>query len=409
MHVAWFIRAMNRTQPENQLKDPLVGLTLDDHYRIEEELGDGFMSKVYRCWDYEEGECRALKVLQTQHRDSPSVVVRFLDEARTLSMVEHPNIVRFYSVGRSRDGLMYIVEELLRGRDLWAIHQMGIRLHWQDVAFIIKQVGEALQNLHGQGIVHRDVKLANIMLCRQRGCRHEAERVQIKLIDFGFARPLQSDSRAPISEGLAPCTPQYAAPELLQGKPASPASDQWALGVVGYTLLTGVSPFDRSDGSVALVQRIQTESPRPIQQLAPECPSAFSDLIMNMLSKKPADRLPSMSILIRRIDELLTREQAKGQSTRLGQAKHETGTRKWEILGLLMIMVAVSAGAWTLWGAPWRGSQPSQVLSQAVEQNTDSSSFTLLSRRAPRHLRPNRATSSAQARRLPVGSADTTP
>ncbi|PKN54418.1 MAG: serine/threonine protein kinase, partial [Deltaproteobacteria bacterium HGW-Deltaproteobacteria-14] len=206
---------------------------------------------------------------------------------RTLAQLSHPNTVRVYDCGHTESGALYVVMELLSGRDL---------AHWiaADAPFaseravsIALQITSALEEAHRYGVVHRDLKPANVVLVGdgERGAD------VVKLIDFGIAKHL-GQSQALTADGTALGTPAYMAPEQIVRRPGwelSPATDLYALGLILYEMLAGRRPFD-GDSPMALMYQHLEEPPPPLAALRPDLPAALTALVADLLEKDPRAR-----------------------------------------------------------------------------------------------------------------------
>ena len=250
-------------------------------YRIVGELGRGAMGAVYRAVDPVIDREVAIKTLlpNLPPEIMQEVRGRFLREARSAGRLSHPNIVTIYDVGE-QDGMAYIAMELLRGHSLLQILQHPQRLAFNTIANLIAQVADALDHAQSQGIVHRDVKPANVMV--DNGGR-------AKLTDFGVAYiPASTMTQA----GTALGSPRYMSPEQVMGHPIDSRSDIFALGVVLYELLTKRTPFEREGDTTvfALMNRIASTPHPPLRSQDPAVPEAFEHIVDHALAKKPDQR-----------------------------------------------------------------------------------------------------------------------
>ncbi len=245
-----------------------------ERYEILEEIGRGGMGRVYKARDRRLGRIVALKRMPESLRDHPAAVQLFLGEARAAARMNHPNIVTLYDADQER-GVFYITMELLEGLPLSAILKERGRLGPRDTLRLGQQVCAGLQYAHSQGIVHRDVKTANLFLTRDR---------KLKIMDFGLAKILEAvrDSTATIIAG----TPFYMAPEQAAGRVSDGRTDLYALGVTLFELSTGRLPFP--DGDVAARHR---SDPRPDPGLGlPDYPPALARLVQQLMAPEPEAR-----------------------------------------------------------------------------------------------------------------------
>jgi hypothetical protein len=218
---------------------------------------------------------------------------RFLTEARAAARLSHPGIVVVHDVGRDRkSGLLYMALERLDGETLADLIASGQRLDWREALRITGRVALALHHAHTQGVVHRDVKPANIMLVRAG---------EPKIMDFGIARV---DEGHLTKAGELFGTPLYMAPEQALGRPADARSDLFSLATVAYTLLTGEAPF-AAPTVPAILARVVHRSVPPPSEVVPGLPSAIDGVLARALAKDPEDRYPSGQDLAEDLDDVL--------------------------------------------------------------------------------------------------------
>jgi serine/threonine protein kinase/Tol biopolymer transport system component len=261
----------------------LIGTTVS-HYRILERLGGGGMGVVYRALDLKLDRPVALKFLSAQRGAAEEHKRRFLREARAASVLDHPNICTVYEIDETPDGALFIAMALCEGETLRDRIARG-PLPIAEAVAIAGQVAAGLARAHARGIVHRDVKPANVMVTPGG---------VVKLVDFGIAK-LADQSRL-TRAGSAVGTAGYMSPEQLHGEPADPRSDVWSLGVVIYEMVTGRSPFD-SESENEMVRAILKRAPPPMSSLRPGVPAPLEGLVERTLAKRPEERTPSMEEL----------------------------------------------------------------------------------------------------------------
>ena len=250
-------------------------------YHILGELGHGAMGTVYRAHDPLIEREVAIKTL---HPNLPPEVIaevreRFLREAKSAGRLNHPNIVTIFDVGE-QDGVAYMAMELLEGRSLQQILTESARLPFQTIADLIAQIADALDRAQQLGIVHRDVKPANIVVSASG---------HAKLTDFGVAYvPASTVTQTGTMIG----SPRYMSPEQVLGLPIDPRSDIFSLGVVLYEILARSAPFVRPGDTTIfpLINRIAAEPHLPVTQLDPSIPAAFEAVLCKALAKKPEER-----------------------------------------------------------------------------------------------------------------------
>ncbi|HEX5076936.1 MAG TPA: protein kinase [Gemmatimonadaceae bacterium] len=272
-----------------------VERVLSANYELDREIGRGGMGIVYKAKDRRLKRPVAVKLLPPELAFRSEIRSRFLKEAETAAQLSHPNIVPIYSVDE-RDGLVYFVMAFVDGENLAArLHSQG-RLDATESRRILKEVAEALAYAHERGVVHRDIKPDNILLCADDDGR-------VMVTDFGIARAVSegSDSRL-TATGMAIGTPAYMSPEQSMGeRDIDGRSDLYALGVVGYQMLAGELPFNAPSTPALLVKQI-SERPTPIDVHRPDAPPDLARAVMMLLEKDPANRFPSADALVTALD-----------------------------------------------------------------------------------------------------------
>ncbi len=247
-------------------------------YRVQRRLGAAGFGAVYQVEDTKVGGRYCLKTLQPFTEDLEQFRERLALEARALSRLAHPNVVQVLTAGVTGDArrLPFFVMELLEGRTLRETLEHKGKLDAWFALTIATQVLDALEHAHGRGIVHRDVKPENIFIHRATG----TTQVQAKLLDFGVMAFVMDSSSVGADAGI---TPRYAAPELLEGGAATPASDLYSMGLVLYEMLCGHGPFDGGDLSDVARARLERD-PAPLDV---EAPIVLEDLILSALERNP--------------------------------------------------------------------------------------------------------------------------
>ena len=254
--------------------------TLAGRYRLDEVIGRGGMSTVYRGTDLALDRVVAVKVaLDPLVEQSPIYLARFTREAQAAAAIGHPGVVTVYDAGA--DGpTRFIVMEFVPGRSLADIlrDREHKPLEPDQAAHIAGQVADALSAAHAAGIIHRDIKPGNIIV---------APDGSVKVLDFGIARALDSHTLTQTATVLG--TSAYMSPEQALGQPVDARSDVYSLGCVLYEMLTGEPPFVADVSAAVLHQHVRVE-PKPARERNPAIPTALNDLVMQMLAKSPDDR-----------------------------------------------------------------------------------------------------------------------
>jgi eukaryotic-like serine/threonine-protein kinase len=257
--------------------DPLLGRIVQDRYQIEALLGSGGMASVYRGRHQLIDRQVALKFLKSKQARDETSRARFLREARAVNRVQHEHIIDVSDFGETSDGLVYMVMEYLEGRTLTVEIVKG-PLPLALACHVTLQVAAALARAHQHGIVHRDVKPANIFLLQRGGDDHF-----VKLLDFGLARG--PDDVALTSSNLLFGTPEYMSPEQVRGGLIGAKSDLYALGCVLFEMVTGRIPFEGAPTGV-VYRHLYDLPPRP-SELRPDITPELERLILRLLAKSP--------------------------------------------------------------------------------------------------------------------------
>ena len=251
-------------------------------YEVGRLLGKGGMGAVFLAQDLTLEREVAIKVLPPDFSTDPQVIKRFQQEAKTAAKLDHPNIIPIYRV-ESDDGLNYFVMKYISGTSLEDLLDSKEPITDDYIQRILWEAACALGHAHSRGVVHRDVKPANIMF------DHDG---RVMLTDFGISKALQSAGGL-TGTGMIIGTPHYMAPEQAKGQPVDGRADQYSLGVVGYRLLAGALPFSGDSVHTILYKHIFEEAPR-LSGLRQTAPKDLTDAIQRALSKEPAQRFSTM-------------------------------------------------------------------------------------------------------------------
>jgi eukaryotic-like serine/threonine-protein kinase len=257
----------------------LIGRTLDQRYYLESKLGVGGMGTVYRAGRLMIGDWVAIKVLHPDQMADPQSVERFRREAQIAAGLKHPNVVTVYDFGVSREGLSYLVMELVEGESLRSLVDRQGRLTETDAVEIIRQVCAALGKAHRQGVVHCDIKPENILIQTTPVGLH------VKVLDFGVAALRGVPAVRLTRTGVIIGTPHYMSPEHCLGEELDGRSDIYSLGIVLFEILTGVVPFD-SPGTTAIAIKQVNELPPSPRALNPNISPAVESVALRALMKR---------------------------------------------------------------------------------------------------------------------------
>lgn len=296
--------------------DPLLGTRLGN-YRIIRSLGMGGMGKVYFAQDETLKRPVALKVIHEQYREREDYRARLMDEASAIANLKHPNIVQIYTAG-DQEGILFFAMELISGRNLKDLMTEalaeGDAVDVEAVILIGKGIAEALDYAHAKGVIHRDVKPANVLITREP---------HVYLTDFGLALDVRDPLREMgFSEGG---TAQYMSPEQIDHTyDIGPESDQYSFGVLLYEMLTGTVPFDGNDAEEIFQKHLNNPPPKPLSLNSKLTPD-IQDILLRALSKHPGGRFESCTALMRHLTRAL--EAARGaDNTKMALPAMPAGT-----------------------------------------------------------------------------------
>jgi tetratricopeptide (TPR) repeat protein len=319
----------------------MIGQKLD-HYEIEKKLGEGGMGQVYLARDWKLSRQVAVKVLRQQLSSDPRSLRRFEQEARSVSVLNHPNIVTIHDIGNV-DGTPFILMELVEGQSLRALMNEG-PLPIRTTVKLAAQAADGLAKAHSVGLVHRDLKPENLMV--------SAEGL-LKILDFGLAKlhpqSLSSESaqtmEAATHPGTVVGTLGYMSPEQASGNEVDFRSDQFSLGLICYEMATGKNPFKRNTGAQTLAAIID-ESPEPLRNLNPEIPLSFQETVERCLAKSPEARFGTTYELAAALEELRDRMTESSAQTATATAR---SWNRWLSLAAVALAVAVVVGAYEIY------------------------------------------------------------
>ncbi len=270
-------------------------------YRLGGLIGRGGMGEVYRATHRMLARPAAIKLIRPEVLEQGGAAAadlaarRFRREAEAAASLRSPHTVELYDFGVAEDRTLYFVMELLDGMDLETMVRQTGPLPAGRVIHVLRQVCDSLAEAHARGLVHRDIKPANIH-CGRLGLRHDF----VKVLDFGLVKPLQpeeGDESQGTMAGMVAGTPAYMAPEAARGDPLDGRADLYAVGCVGYFLLTGQVVFEAPNGLQVLARHLSAAPVPPSQRTELPVPAALEALLLTCLAKAPADRPPDADAL----------------------------------------------------------------------------------------------------------------
>lgn len=262
-------------------------------YSILHRLGVGGMSEVYLAFQQSLHRHVALKVMRSDYVGSQDHEQRFLQEARAVASLMHPNIVQVYDVGKF-DSIHYIAQEYVPGSNLHAYIQRRGALPLAEAISILWQATAALQKASSIGLVHRDIKPDNLLLTPDG---------EVKIADFGLARA-RGQSQNLTAVGVALGTPLYMSPEQIQGLAVDSRSDLYSLGATAYHMLSGRPPFSGETPLALAMQHVQA-TPVSLKQLRPDLPDSLVDIVHKLLNKSPEERFATAAELSRALRDVI--------------------------------------------------------------------------------------------------------
>lgn len=265
----------------------VAGMDFGPRYRIEKLLGAGGMGKVYKAYDKVISRTVALKTLQPELVTDPTVIQRFKQELLLASKISHKNILRIHDLNEF-EGTNYITMAFIEGKDLNQLLKEEGPLPLERTLKIVRQLCEALDAAHAEGVVHRDFKPHNVLVGKDD---------HAYVSDFGLATSLESAQMGMTRSGVVVGTPRYMSPEQVEGTPVDSRSDIYSLGLVFYEMATGQVPFTGESTWQVMYQRVR-DVPKNVKEFNPALPDYVAGVIMHCLEKDPATRYQSAAEIL---------------------------------------------------------------------------------------------------------------
>ena len=303
----------------NQVFNDLVGTLLDERYKIEERLGMGGMSVVFKATDTEDGSTVAIKMLRDEIATDKAALKQFINESNVVAMLSHPNIVSIRDVSFTTKH-KYLVMEYIEGISLRTYMDRRGALNLEEFFSFSEQILAALEHAHSRGVVHRDIKPQNILVLKDGF---------VKVTDFGIAKVSEKNRRSETISDNAIGTVYYISPEQAEGKKIDTRSDLYSFGVMMYEMLTGELPFDDDRPISVLMMQIKAD-PIPPRRKNKNIPRGIERLILTCMEKDPRRRYRTAKDLFRLIRMLRQKPNAAVPSPRQFRASERSKNNRRE-------------------------------------------------------------------------------
>lgn len=262
-------------------------------YKLIKQMGEGGMATVYKAYQASMDRYVALKILPSHFANDPQFSQRFIQEAKVIANLEHPNILPVHDFGKS-DNYTYLVMRLIEGGSLSDLMN-GSPLPFSEINRVISQIGSALDYAHRHGVIHRDIKPANILIDKLGNCL---------LTDFGVAKIVEGSSHLTKTGGILG-TPAYISPEQGMGQAIDHRTDIYSLGVILYQMVVGILPYNAETPMAVVIKHIHDPLPPPHLRF-PTLPEAIEQVILKSLTKSPADRFDSAGTMVAALDKAVS-------------------------------------------------------------------------------------------------------
>ena len=278
--------------PQAEEVDPFVGKCIDNKYYITERIASGGMGVVYLAMQKGVGQEVAIKKLHSMYYQNPTIVERFINEARSYGKISHPNAVKLHDL-LNVNGQICIVMEYVKGRTLTQFLQSGYLFSIRQIIDISLQLADALGTVNQAGIIHRDLKTENVMLLET-----VPGRFSVKILDFGIAKFLDKPPQQSTEAGLIVGTPEFMAPEQCYGHPVDNRVDIYAFGVLMYAMICGKLPFTAESQMAVMQMQISAPVPTMVRPDKSEVHPGLEAIVLKCMMKAPDDRYSSFTEVI---------------------------------------------------------------------------------------------------------------
>lgn len=324
-------------------------------YRLERAIGGGGMGVVYRAHHGDSGQVVALKVLRPELGQEPSLVKRFHREVEALGAVAHPNLVKVLDSGTTEKHEPWLAMELVEGLSLSRMIRERGAMSVPVVLSLARQLAQALQVAHANGLIHRDLKPGNLLI---------SDAMHLTVLDFGLVKHIKRTDETAISFSVFLGTPGYMAPEQIRGEEPTPAVDLYSVGVILHEALAGRRLFTGPSGHAIVATQLERDAPRLD---APHVPAAVTELVASLLSRGVANRVRTAEELLARLAQLEAAPTAQTvvelESVRRGPGYSQT---RLVVLGAALSSVLLIVGSLAFGSATSRGNVPTAPLTVAT-------------------------------------------
>lgn len=270
--------------------DRYIGKKIEGRYEVQELIGVGGMSHVFKGYDVLENRTVAIKILKDEFAQDEEFQRRFKNESKAIAVLDHPNIVKIFDVCYGSRG-QSIIMEYIEGITLKEYLSRQEKISWKESLHFTTQILDAMDHAHSKGIVHRDLKPQNIMLMSDGS---------IRIMDFGIARFSRNEQRTVTDKAIG--SVHYISPEQAQGESSDQKSDIYSVGVMMYEMLTGSLPFD-ADSAVSIAIKQISSKPKNPSELNPDIPEGLEEIVLKAMQKTPDDRYESSKAMLADIEE----------------------------------------------------------------------------------------------------------